>query len=277
MITTHKGTRYVAAILCVTLVCCMFCISSVGAAETPKSLLQNPFSSSKPTSSGGASTGTVVAPASQSSAASADSCRITLQADRSKVYYQAKIQFDAKLVKTGTNAPVAGTVITFQNVNDSSDTRKAVTNSQGKAVAGAYARLEPPQSEQWIATAVVDGMECSSRPVSIQVTDYYAPTVTSDALIYTNPFSTGGILPAYAVADWFWPYSYYNPALIGFLNPSAWSFESGDWTIRAPAGLVPGAYSYYPYSYYPYWSTYSSDARPFFSAVAATSPFPIWY
>jgi hypothetical protein len=240
----------------------MFCISSVGAAETPKSLLQNPFSSSKPTLSGGASTGTVVAPAAQPPAAPVDSCRITLQTDRTRVYYQAKIQFDARLVKTGTNSPIAGVVVTFQNVNDSSDTRKAVTNSQGKAIAGAYAKIYPPESEQWIATAVVDGMECSSQPVSVQVIEFSAPTVTSDALIYVNPFSTGGMLPAYAVADWFWPYSYYNPAFTGFLNPSAWSYESDGWTITA--GWFPWAFS--P-SYYPSWGT----------SVAATSPFLMWY
>jgi hypothetical protein len=177
-------------------------------------------------------------------------------------------------VRTSTNAPAAAVSVTFQNLNDSFETKRAVTNSQGKAVAGAYAKLEPPQSEQWIATAIVDGMECSSKPVNVQVMDFNAPAITADSFIYVNPFSTGGIYPLYAIADAFWPYSYYNPAFTGFINPdawaNAWTYESNGWTVTA--GWFPWAY--YP-SYYPYWSTYSSESRPFFS-VASTSPVPVW-
>jgi hypothetical protein len=174
-------------------------------------------------------------------------------------------------VRTSTNAPVAGAVVTFQNVNDSFDTRRAITNSQGKAIAGAYAKLAPPESEQWIATAVVDGMECSSRPVNIQVIELNTPAITADSRIYVNPFSSGGMLPAYAWLDAFWPaYSFYDPSYGGFVTGE--SFEYNGWTYTP--GFFPWAASA---SYYPYWgSTYSYDSRPFF-AVAATSPFPIWY
>jgi len=176
-------------------------------------------------------------------------------------------------VRTGTNAPVPAAAVTFQNVNDSFDTRRAATNSQGKAIAGAYARLEPPQSEEWIATAVVDGMECSSRPVSVQVIEFNAPDITAESRIYVNPFSSGGMLPAYAIAEWFWPYSFYDPGFTGFLDQSStsWTYESNGWTVTA--GWFPWAYS--P-SYYPYWGGYSSDSRPFFG-VASLSPFPVWY
>jgi len=171
-------------------ICFMLCISTACATDTQSisPLLLNPFSSSSSPVFIGESNSGVFQPPSQGEYI------LTLQADRTRVYFQGSIRFDATLVTTATNAPVRGATITFRNLQDDADIRRAVTNSFGRAVAGAYARLEPPQYEYWIAETVIDNKLYSSQPVSVQVLEFNAPIVSSDAQIFINPFAGSDII-----------------------------------------------------------------------------------
>ena len=162
-------------------ICFIFCISIAGAAEQSSSpLLQNPFSqSSSPVYIGESDKVQTSSPKGEYS--------LTLKADRTRVYYQGKIQFDAILIKTATNEPVKGEIITFKNLNDIADTRTGVTNSYGRAVAGAYARLEPPQYEEWIAETVINNKVYSSQPVSVEVLKLGASIITPGLVPKNKP------------------------------------------------------------------------------------------
>ena len=266
MTMKHKKTQYYVSVLLVAFICCMLCVSIVSAAEPLK--LQNPFS--KPTGSApatGTSTGSVAAAPPQVSApTAANSCQIVLQTDRTRVYYQGKIQFDVTVTRPGTNAPIQGVAVTLQNLLDPSDTRRAVTNSYGKAVAGAYARNVPPQSEEWIATAIVDGMECSSRPVSVAVLEYDTPVITAESQIYMNPFSGADIISPYLLADWFWPSTPAAFGYPGFLNPRNYDPATGTWDYNG------WTYSVNPYPYVPSWAV-DSSGTPYYSLFGPYSGF----
>jgi len=245
--------QYYSSMLIIA-ICFMFCISTVGAAEiqssSSQSLLQNPFSSSSiPVFIGETGSGVF-------QTSSQGEFSLTLRADRTRVYYQGKIQFDAILVRTATNEPVKGETITFKNLQDYGDSRSGVTNSYGRAVAGAYARAEPPQYENWIAETVINNVLYSSEPVSVQVLEFNAPIASNDALISINPFSGADIV-------WPWPYVVNSPFTTGQILTSSPAFIDWFWFDG-------------PYMYYPPFTMQISEYRPYFPMFVAppTSPHP---
>jgi len=246
-------------------ICFMFCISIAGAVET--ALLENPFSQS----SSSVFIGESGSRATQTSSSQGE-YSLTLQADRTRVYYQGKIQFDAILIRTATNEPVKGETIIFKNLNDNTDTRRGVTNSYGKAVAGAYATLEPPQSEKWIAEVTINSKVYSSQPVSIQVLEFNAPTISSsDTQLYVSPY--GRITP-YGIIG-LWPDVFSEPFFYSGDIFSSAPFFSGfvgstqSWTLLDGWSYLPlHSPSYYPL-YYPLLTVQTSETRPYFPMFGA--------
>ena len=257
MKNTFYTPQYYSSILIIA-ICFMFCISTVGAAEIQSSssqfILQNPFSSSSnPVFIGGSDSGVF-------QTLSQGEYSLTLRTDRTRVYYQGTIQFDAMLVRTATNEPVKGETITFRNLQDYGDSRSGVTNSYGRAVAGAYARVEPPQYESWIAETVINNVLYSSEPVSVQVLEFNAPIISNDALISINPFAGADMV-------WPWPYVVNTPFTTGQIFTSSPAFTDWFWFDG-------------PYMYYPPFTMQISGSRPYFpmftAAPSSSHRFPMF-
>ena len=248
----------------------MLCCSTVTALEPQKTnnqmpLLQNPFSS-KPSGS----TGTTGVSGSAPAPAQSDYI-LTLTADRNRVYYQGKIRFDATLTKKGELAePVKGATIIFRNLQVDYDTRQAVTNAQGKATAGAYATIEPPEVERWIAETTINGKIYSSQPVSVQVLNFEAPEISYDPTLYINPFSEADLMSFGNIYGWVLDRDYYNRMIA-----DGWTYDPSNYYLFMPS-YFPSFYStyypsssypsssYYP-SYYPSFTLSPSGDRPYFS------------
>jgi hypothetical protein len=283
MKNTSNIPEYYSSILFIAM-CFIFCISIVGAAET-QSILQNPFSSSSSPVFSGESDKAV----SQTSVSQGE-YSLTLQADRTRVYYQGKIQFDAVLLRAATREPVKGETITFRNLQDDGDTRRGVTNSYGRAVAGAYARVEPPQSEYWIAEAVINNKLYSSQPVSIQVLEFDAPVISNDALLSINPFAGADMFWPYSFsgADMFWPYSFSGTDMFW---PYTISGADMFWPYTTSSSFTTGeifwswpSYNWFlheePYLYYPPFTVPTPGIRPYFPMFTvsplSSHPFPLF-